>query len=94
VADDYNAEIFRGALGEAFDVDADGVKVALVLDDVLDLPTGIREQGCFKLTFRGPPEPLVPQGLYRFERGDGSYDIFIVPIARDQQGSTYEAVFN
>ena len=94
MADDYNAETFRGAVGETFHVDSEGEKVGLVLDDVRDLPQGIREQGSFRLVFTGPPEPLVPQGLYRFERGEDSYDIFIVPIARDEKGSTYEAVFN
>ncbi|HEY5724130.1 MAG TPA: hypothetical protein VIT45_17610 [Allosphingosinicella sp.] len=94
MADQYTADDFRSALGETFDVDYEGQKVPLVLDDVRDLPPGIREQGCFRLAFRGPSEPLLSQGLYRFERGDDSRDIFIVPVAQDPRGSTYEAVFN
>lgn len=94
MADEYTAEDFRSVVGETFDVDYEEQKVPLVLDDVRDLPPGIREQGCFRLAFRGPSEPLVSQGLYRFERGGDSWDIFIVPIAQDQRGSTYEAVFN
>ena len=94
MADDYTPDDFRDSLGETFDVDADGGKIEMVLDDFQDLPPGVREQGCFRLRFRGPAEPLVPQGLYRFERGGSGYDIFIVPIAQNQEGSTYEAIFN
>jgi len=94
VADDYTADDFRGSVGETFDVDAGGEKLALVLDDVRDLPPGIRERGCFRLSFFGPRDPVIPQGLYRFERDGEAWDIFIVPSAQGEKGSTYEAVFN
>jgi hypothetical protein len=52
-------------------------------------------QEAFSLTFRGPGDCLVPQGLYAFEHGTaGSFDLFIVPIGQDEQGIYYEAVFN
>ena len=94
MADDYKPEDFRDSVGETFDVDANGETLALLLDDFQDLPAGIREQGSFRLRFKGPREPLVPQGMYSFARAGSAYDIFIVPIAQDQQGSTYEAIFN
>lgn len=94
MADDYRPDDFRNSVGDTFDVESEGGKVALELDHFQDLPAGIREQGCFRLRFRGPREPLLSQGLYTFEGDGASYDIFIVPIAQDQQGSTYEAIFN
>ena len=51
-----------------------------------------REQ--FSLHFRGPHLPALTQRIYRLEHGQlGALDIFLVPIARDASGMTYEAVF-
>jgi hypothetical protein len=48
----------------------------------------------FSLVFIGPVEPLLAQGTYRLSCEDlGAFELFIVPIARDQGGSRYEAVF-
>jgi hypothetical protein len=94
VADYYKPEDFRDSVGETFEVDARGERISMVLDDYCDLPAGIREHGCFRLRFRGPSDPLVPQGLYSFERRGAAYEIFVVPIAQDPKGATYEAIFN
>jgi hypothetical protein len=52
-------------------------------------------QEVFSITFRGPGEELLPQGLYPFEHDAiGPFDLFIVPIGQDEQGIYYEAVFN
>jgi len=49
----------------------------------------------FSLIFRGPRSPLLPQAQYRLEHDAmGALDIFLVPIALDPQGPSYEAVFN
>lgn len=51
-----------------------------------------REQ--FSLTFDGPRDPLLEQKMYHLEHGElGGLDLFLVPIARDDEGTTYEAVF-
>jgi hypothetical protein len=48
----------------------------------------------FALTFRGPLEPVLPQSIYHLEHDSvGAMEIFIVPIARNEAGTTYEAVF-
>ena len=50
---------------------------------------------CFSLVFRGPGDLLLPQHTYRMEHGElGAFDLFIVPIRRDEDGLYYEAVFN
>ena len=49
----------------------------------------------FSLVFRGPRSPSLPQAQYRLEHeAMGALDIFLVPIALDAQGLSYEAVFN
>ncbi|MEX2080048.1 MAG: hypothetical protein WEC33_00385 [Dehalococcoidia bacterium] len=51
-----------------------------------------REQ--FSLHFQGPREPFFPQSIYHLENATlGPLDIFLVPIARDELGATYEAIF-
>ena len=51
-----------------------------------------REQ--FSLHFDGPKEPLLPQRIYHLENDAmGEIDLFLVPVAQDEEGTTYEAVF-
>jgi hypothetical protein len=48
----------------------------------------------FSLVFRGPVQPVLEQGIQRLEHLElGNLDLFLVPIARDAQGTRYEAVF-
>jgi len=50
---------------------------------------------CFSLRFIGPPERLLAQGIVRLEHDRlGSFELFLVPIAREAAGIRYEAVFN
>lgn len=53
-----------------------------------------RPDHAFSVVFRGPPEPFLPQGMRDMKHDDlGSHPIFLVPIARDEDGFLYEAVF-
>ena len=63
--------------------------------------TGISEhmvlphQEQFSIIFRTANETFLGQGLRPLEHEQmGSFDLFIVPIGRDEQGTSYEAVFN
>ena len=48
----------------------------------------------FSLTFEAPPEPALPQRIYRLEHPQlDAMDIFLVPVARTAAGLHYEAVF-
>ena len=52
------------------------------------------ERAPFRLAFLGPADPVLPQRTYRLEHGAlGALDIFLVPIASDAGGTTYEAIF-
>lgn len=49
----------------------------------------------FALVFRGPAQRVLPQRIYRFESERlGRFELFIVPIGRDREGTSYEATFN
>jgi hypothetical protein len=38
-------------------------------------------------------DPILPQAIYAFRNGGVTLEIFVVPIARDQDGTRYEAIF-
>jgi hypothetical protein len=49
----------------------------------------------FSLLFRGTPDVSLSQGMYKMEHEKmGTSDLFLVPIARNQDGFYYEACFN
>lgn len=49
----------------------------------------------FSLIFRGPHEPFLPQKMYPIQHEKmGELDtIFLVPVAKDEDGYYYEAIF-
>lgn len=49
----------------------------------------------FSVFFSGPGDCYLPQKTYSLEHDQmGAFDIFLVPIGRDDRGYSYEAVFN
>ncbi len=49
----------------------------------------------FSLRFRGDRDPIFPQRIYPMKHDSiGDFDLFLVPIGRDDTGTYYEAVFN
>jgi hypothetical protein len=49
----------------------------------------------FSIYFQGPAEPHLPQKLYSFQHAEmGSFEMFLVPIAKNDAGFRYESVFN
>jgi hypothetical protein len=54
-----------------------------------------RRQESFALLFRGPLNIQLLQYLFRVEHDEmGEFELFLVPVARNEQGFEYEAVFN
>ena len=86
---------FREAVGAAFTVGGgsldEGDWLELVLAEVRSDETG--DDHRFALEFRGPLDPQLPQATYAFERDGATHEIFIVPVASDDSGVIYEAVF-
>ena len=68
------------------------VEVELV--EAQDLGSTPRQEQ-FSVVFRGPQDQQLQQAIYRFEHQEmGTFEIFIVPIKRSQDGFLYEAIFN
>ena len=64
------------------------------LFDVSELKVYPRQEE-FTLTFRGPLDAFLDQGLRVFRHEQmGACELFIVPVRQDEHGYYYEAVFN
>jgi hypothetical protein len=65
--------------------------------DLVELSNGhsTPRQEQFSLRFRGDRNQVFPQRIYPMKHDSiGSFDLFLVPIGRDDTGTFYEAVFN
>ena len=72
----------------------DNIPVALELIDVSELKVYPRQEE-FTLTFRGPLELFLGQGIRPFTHEQmGEFELFIVPIKQDADGFYYEVIFN
>jgi hypothetical protein len=78
---------FRIRLDESTAIDAK-------LVDVSEHLVSARQER-FAIVFRTSNDLLLNQGLAPFEHDQmGTFQLFIVPIGRDEEGTSYEAVFN
>ncbi|HMG45877.1 MAG TPA: hypothetical protein VK614_00250 [Allosphingosinicella sp.] len=84
---------FSGRVGDSFAVPVGGHRLMLTLEAAQELHGSLRDAGGFRLEFLGPADPMLVQGIFPFEIEGDRYDLFIVPIGRDDRGSRYEAVF-
>jgi hypothetical protein len=85
---------FAGRDGSVCTVIADIAEYAFTLEHAEKLGETARPGGSFRLTFRGPGEPILPQGIYRVMADDFDAEMFLVPVGRDESGTAYEAIFN
>jgi hypothetical protein len=90
---DLKLEHFAGNVGKTYDIVFTDAVLPATLEQAQATPGGLREDGGFRLQFRGPPEPILTQGIFTFRLGEQCDDIFIVPIGRDENGAQYEAIF-
>lgn len=84
---------FSDSVGSTYRVEAGDAPLELTLDRAAALASSTRAAGAFRLEFRGPSEPVLEQATYSFHRDNEAFEIFIVPVARDAGGTTYEAIF-
>jgi len=74
--------------------DGSACSAALVEAKALPAPVFQGRQP-FSLLFEGPPQPLLPQRIYRISHPQlDAMHIFLVPVGRTQSATQYEAVFN
>jgi len=88
-------ENFSKTLNTIFRVQLDGSPaVELELTKVSELLLSPQQER-FSIVFQGPMEPFLGQGIQRLEHEElKSIDLFLVPVGRDESGTSYEAVFN
>lgn len=92
--DDFSSckdETFRCTAGE-------GRSFEMTLDEAAEIRTAQKpkegQRKTFSVVFRGPRDQPLEQGLVHVEHGRvGAHDLFLVPVAEDDEGRYYEAVF-
>ncbi|HEX8650772.1 MAG TPA: hypothetical protein VF708_08015 [Pyrinomonadaceae bacterium] len=91
----FTLDTFTPHLNSTFRIkQGDTVALELQLVGTTDVGTTPR-QIQFSIVFRGPQNPYLVQSIYRLEHDQlGAFDLFLVPIKRDQEGMHYEAIFN
>ena len=91
---DLTYEHFAPLVGAAFQLTTEnGQVIELMLTGAHEEP-GDGSSTAFSILFRGPVTPLLQQRVYDVEHGDlGRLPIFLVPIAEENQGIVYQAVF-
>jgi len=92
---DWTHALFTENLNTNFVVgDPHWGNVTVELVNVSDLRETARQR-MFSLVFRGPLDRPLEQGLYPITHEKmGTEGLFLVPIAREEDGFQYEAVFN
>ena len=88
---------FAGCVNETFRAALNDGDIEFVLVEARPLdkapPNALRHP--FSLLFRNGSAFLFPQQIYRMNHElVGSFDVFLVPVARDLDGFLYQAVFN
>jgi hypothetical protein len=88
-------EVFAAHLNTKFTIPIDETnRVELTLVEVSELKLSPRQEQ-FAIVFRGPLEIFLGQGLRPFEHDQmDQFELFLVPIKKDDEGFYYEAVFN
>lgn len=86
---------FADKLNSTFQVHLDPSKrVEIKLIEVSELRESPRQER-FSLLFLGPVDDPLLQSLYRMEHEQmGAFELFLVPVGKDDDGFLYEAVFN
>ena len=89
---------FSQHIGTTFRTKLEQGEVKLDLVEVKGYVSQEIEQGGmerFSVFFVGPADPFLPQRVYSVAHASmGEFEIFLVPVAGDEQSYRYEAVFN
>lgn len=82
---------FADRLGDEFAVE--GAPLTLKLASAKELPGSPRDAGGFQLEFHGPADPVLAQGIFPLAQGPDRFELFLVPIARDEERTRYDCTF-
>jgi hypothetical protein len=95
--DKIDRAIFAPWVGQAFEMVFRDGRVPLTLVEARSLGTARpgTARDPFALTFQGPPNLRLPQGICRIEHATlGAMEIFVVQLSADSRSSQFEAIFN
>lgn len=91
-------ENFHVRAGETFELSLGETSMTLTLTEVRALEQRVfagQIRQPFSLIFRSTSPVALPQRIYTLTNSAmGKADIFLVPIARDAHGMSYQAIFN
>ena len=95
MTDQLEHAAFLENLQSTFRLTVDGSdSVELTLVEVSERKIAKRQE-IFALEFLCRSTAVLPQRIYHLEhRNMGQFDLFLVPVRKDDQGVCYEAVFN
>lgn len=86
---------FEPLVKTQFNIPLDGQSVKLTLAEIVQQERTPPNYECYTLLFKGPLNPALEQQTYRFEHaGAEGWDLFVVPVAGDDEGYDYEVVVN
>jgi hypothetical protein len=94
---DFSFDSFAACLDQSFGLQAGDYRDELVLIAAEQLAHQSEgdNQAPFSIVFQSRRTEVLPQRMYRLSNDQlGEFDLFIVPIARDDTGVRYEAVFS
>lgn len=93
--DTLKKEDFSSLEPQALAIEFQGQRIALSVTELRDLPPISPRQTPFAIILQGPPNPLLPQGVYALQHPQhGQLDLFMVPISRGAAHAQYEVIFN
>ena len=96
--DTLTSKDFEPLLNGEFEVSCDGSPVPLTLSAIDVMEERHSRPGArlsFSLTFQGPLEPLLPQGVHTLRNEVlGALDLFLVPLGPADDGQRYEIVLS
>jgi hypothetical protein len=93
--EDLNAQRFLSQLGTIFTTQLpDSTQLELELFEVEEPPSAPQME-LFRLAFRGPRTPRLPQQIYLLRHEKlGSFGLFLTAVGMDQAGICYESIFH
>lgn len=90
----YTYEMFRALPVDGHMLVMQDAAYEATIEEVKQLGSGMREGGAFSVLINVSPDAPVQQGLFTLRHEDaGSFEIFAVPLAKDEQGVQLEAIF-
>jgi hypothetical protein len=95
--DNLHLETFSEHLNSKFAVKRESSADAVVELQLIEAKRVSKAPGYeqFSLIFNGPLDSYLEQAIYSFEHdGIGTFEMFIVPIGKDEDGFKYQAVVN